>query len=106
MRLAGCSKRPPGKAAASEEARRYAPHFVGPFALAIGLGERKSPSSDSDFRGTLVELLSDARTKLAGFFSILLRPLELFEHKLLGQHHWNDDPDGVAPLDGRWLCEL
>ncbi len=43
---------------------------------------------------------------LAGFFSILLRPLELFERKLLGQHHWNDDPDGVTPLDGRWLCEL
>ena len=83
----GCSKRPrfspsqprraktrrsAGKAAVSEEARRYGPHFVGPFALAICLGERKSPSSASDFRKTLVEPLSDARTPLADFFSILL----------------------------------
>jgi hypothetical protein len=45
---------------------------VGPFALAIGLGERKSPSSASDFRKTLVEPLSEARTPLADFFSILL----------------------------------
>ena len=46
----GCSKRPSSKAAASEEARRYVPHFVGPFARAIDLGEGKSPSSDSDSR--------------------------------------------------------
>jgi len=39
------------KAAASEDRRRYPPHFVGPFALAIGLGERKAPCSDSDIRG-------------------------------------------------------
>ncbi len=44
------TRRSAGKAAASEEARRYGPHFVGPFALIIGLGERKSPSSDSDSR--------------------------------------------------------
>jgi hypothetical protein len=69
---AGCSKRLFSKAAASEEARRYGPHFVGPFARTIGLGERKSPSSAFDFRGTLVEPLSDARTPLADFFSILL----------------------------------
>ena len=36
----------------------------------------------------------------------LLRPFELFEHKLLRQHHRNDDPDGVTPLDSRRLCEL
>jgi hypothetical protein len=70
--VAGCSKWPSSKAAASEEARRYGPHFVGPFAFTIGLGERKSPSSASDFRGTLIEPLSDARTMLADFFSILL----------------------------------
>jgi hypothetical protein len=33
----------PGKDAASEEAMRYGPHFVGPFALVIDLGERKKP---------------------------------------------------------------
>jgi hypothetical protein len=43
---AGCSKRPSSKAAASEEARRTLRY---------------------------VELLSDARTKLADFFSILLK---------------------------------
>ena len=32
----------------------------------------KSPSSASDFRNTLVEPLSEARTPLADFFSILL----------------------------------
>ena len=60
------------KAAASNEARRYGPHFVGPFALVIDLGERKSPSSTSNFRTTLVESLSDARTMLEDFFNILL----------------------------------
>jgi hypothetical protein len=63
---AGCSKRPSSKAAASEEARRYQPHFVWPFARSMGLGERKIPSSTS-------EPLSDARTTLADFFSILLK---------------------------------
>jgi hypothetical protein len=38
----------------------------------MNLGERISPSSVSDFRRTLVEPLSDARTMLADFFSILL----------------------------------
>ena len=45
---------------------------MGPFALTMDLGERKSPSSASDFRETLVEPLRDARTPLADFFSILL----------------------------------
>jgi hypothetical protein len=45
---AGCSKRPFSKAAASEDRRRYPPHFVEPFARTIDLGERKSPSSASD----------------------------------------------------------
>jgi hypothetical protein len=77
---AGCSKRPDvspaqpqraetrrsaGKAAASEEARRYQPHFVWPFARSMDLGERKIPSSTS-------EPLSEARTPLADFFSILV----------------------------------
>jgi len=71
---AGCSKRLSSKAAASEEARRYEPHFVWPFALRINLGERKSPTSVSDLRKVpfTIELLSDARTPLADFFSILL----------------------------------
>ena len=56
----------------SEEARRYVPHFVGPFALTMDLGERKIPSSASDFWKTLVEPLSDTRTTLTDFFSILL----------------------------------
>jgi hypothetical protein len=47
-RLAGCSKWPSGAAAASEEARRTLRY---------------------------VEPLSDARTKLADFFSILLKNL-------------------------------
>ena len=53
---------PSSKAAASEEARRYVPHFVGPFAPRMNPGERKSPFSASDFRKTLVEPLSEART--------------------------------------------
>jgi hypothetical protein len=70
----GCSKIPSSKAAASEEARRYKPHFVWPFTPRIVLGERISPASVSDLRKVLfnVEPLSDARTVLAGFFSILL----------------------------------
>jgi hypothetical protein len=38
----------------------------------MNLGERISPSSASNLRKTLIEPLSDARTKLADFFSILL----------------------------------
>jgi len=49
-KISGCSKRLFSKAAASEEARRYGPHFVWPFALVIDLGERESPSSESDSR--------------------------------------------------------
>jgi len=70
---AGCSKRPISKAAASEEARRYVPHFVWPFTPRMGLGERISPTSVSDLRVLFnVEPMSDARTKPADFFSILL----------------------------------
>ena len=73
----------------TEEARRYGPHFVKPFARRIDLGEWKIPSSASGLRKTLfnVEPLSDARTPLgerrvsarqgwagekSDFFSILL----------------------------------
>jgi len=45
-----CSKRPSSKAAASEDPRRYPPHFVGPFAIRMDLGERKSPYSASGLR--------------------------------------------------------
>jgi hypothetical protein len=40
----------------------------------MDLGERKSPSRASDFRGLLlnVELLNEARTKLEACFSLLL----------------------------------
>jgi hypothetical protein len=71
---AGCSKRPSGAAAASEEARRYVPHFVWPFTPTMDLNERISPASVSELRKVLfnVEPLGDARTKLADFFSILL----------------------------------
>ena len=62
---ARCSKSPISKAAASEEARRYQAHFVWPFARKMDLGERNISSSTS-------EPLSDARTPLAGFSSILL----------------------------------
>ena len=46
-----------------------------PFVLPIDLGERKNPFSVPNIRGVLlsVELLSDARTLLADFFSSLLR---------------------------------
>jgi hypothetical protein len=63
--VAGCSKRPSSKAAASKEARRCRPHFVWPFARRMDLGERKIPSSAS-------EPLSEARTTPVDFFSILL----------------------------------
>jgi hypothetical protein len=63
----------PGMAAASEEARRYVPHFVWPFTPRVGLGERISPTSVSDLRVLFnVEPLSEARTMLEDFFSILL----------------------------------
>ena len=64
----------PSKAAASEEARRYEPHFVWPFTLRMDLGERISPASVSDLQKVHfnVEHLSDARTPLAAFFNSLL----------------------------------
>jgi len=68
------TRRSTGKAAASERPRRYPPHFVGPFAIRMDLGERKSPYSASGLREAPlnVEGLNDARTLLADFFSILL----------------------------------
>ncbi len=74
------TRRSAGKAAASEEARRYGPHFVKPFARRMELGEWKIPSSASGLRKTFfnVEPLSDARTPLAeDFFSILLDDLDV-----------------------------
>ena len=64
----------------------------------MDLGERKSPSSDSDLREShwYVEPLSDARTKLADFFSILLTP----PHKdalVSEQHHGMLRDDGWLP---------
>jgi len=66
--FAGCSERPSSKAATSEDRRRYRPHFVGPFARTMGLGERKNPSSarPSELFLLHVEGLNDARTPLAG----------------------------------------
>jgi hypothetical protein len=52
-----------------QRARRYQLHFVWPFARRMDLGERKISSSTS-------EPLSDARTMLADFFSILLEGVE------------------------------
>jgi hypothetical protein len=48
--IAGCSKRLSSKAAASEDRRRYRPHFVGPFARTMNLGKRKNPTCISDLR--------------------------------------------------------
>jgi hypothetical protein len=72
---AGCSKRPFSKAAASEEARRYVPHFVWAvrpckWFLANGKAPTVFPTSKKLLLS--VEPLSDARTPLADFFSILL----------------------------------
>jgi len=44
------TRRSTGKAAASEDPRRYPPHFVGPFAIRMDLGERESPYSASGLR--------------------------------------------------------
>ena len=43
-------KKAVSKAAASEGPRRYMPHFVGPFARIMNLGEQKNPACISDFR--------------------------------------------------------
>jgi hypothetical protein len=51
--LAGCSKRLFSKAAASEDRRRYPPHFVELFTRTMDLGEQKNPSRDSNFRESL-----------------------------------------------------
>ena len=51
--------------------------MCGPFALAMGIGERKSPYSVSDLRETplKVEDLNDARTPLVDFVnSLQIRP--------------------------------
>ena len=55
------------------------PTSCGPFAPGVGPGERKTPSSAPIYEEFLinVEPLSDARTPLAGFFSILLSCEEL-----------------------------
>ena len=62
------------KAAASEDRRRYRPHFVGPFARTIGSWRTEKiplvlPTSKNLTR--YVEDLNDARTKLAACFNIL-----------------------------------
>ena len=45
MRISGrMLKSSSSKAAASEDRKRYRPHFVGPFARAMNLGERKTPA--------------------------------------------------------------
>ena len=64
----------PARPQASRNRRRYRPHYVGPFARTIILGERKDPSSTSDLREShrYVEDFDKPRTKLAGFLSIPL----------------------------------
>jgi hypothetical protein len=59
---------------ASRNRRRYPPHFVGPFAPSMNLGERKNPSSTSASENLIryVEDFDESRTPLADFFSILL----------------------------------
>ena len=47
------TRRSTGKAAESEDPRRYPPHFVEPFAIRMDLGERKSPYSNSGLREAL-----------------------------------------------------
>ncbi|MEP6932620.1 MAG: hypothetical protein ABI988_01550, partial [Nitrospirota bacterium] len=72
--------------AASEEARRYGPHFVGPFALTIGLGVRESLSSASAFRKLSLSLWATPPGKMRvsarrgrasekGYYSIILPKL-------------------------------
>jgi len=73
--LAGCSKKLSSKAAASEEARRYVPHFV--WAVRPCNASWRTEKPLQRFRPPRrsllnVEPLSDARTLLADVFSILL----------------------------------
>ena len=55
-------KKASSKAAASEEARRYGPHFVGPFALLNSSWQTEKPLTYSDLQGGFlsVEPLSNA----------------------------------------------
>ena len=56
----------------------------------MDLGERKSPSRESDLRKSLryVEDLNDARTKLADFFSTLLGAT-----RIPTMREWEDSQD-------------
>lgn len=88
-------KQAPSKAAASEDRGKYRPHFVGPFAHSMDLGERKNPSSTSLHREShrYVEDFDEPKTKpgkrrvsarrgwageKSGCFSILLTAKGLF----------------------------
>jgi hypothetical protein len=64
---------------ASRNRRRYPPHFVGPFAPSMNLGERKNPSSTSASENLIryVEDFDEPRTTPAGFFSILLEAKDI-----------------------------
>ena len=67
------TRRPAGKAAASEEVRRYVPHIVcGRSPLQQVLANGKAPLVFPISEKLNVEPLSEARTPLADFFSILL----------------------------------
>jgi len=62
---AGASQTSSGKAAASEHARRYIPHFVWSVRPLHGYWRTEKPSSDSYIRGYLFSVgpVSDARMK-------------------------------------------
>ncbi len=83
------------------------PTSCGPFTPRIGLGERKSSSSDSDLRKSFwsVEGLNNARTLLADCFSILLEGCKelkprtratINDHSLQEHHRWSDPQPAVA----------
>src|ERR1041384_6980077 len=85
---AGCSKRPSSKAAASEEARRYVPHIVcGRSPLQQVLANGKGPLVFPISEKLNVEPLSEGRTPLADFFSILLAGI--FEGQVPRLHETN-----------------
>ena len=71
------TRRSTGKAAASEDPRRYPPHFVGPFAIRMDLGERKSPYSDSGLREAPPQRCGSERCENAAG--------GLFQHPAIGQ---------------------
>src|SRR5512141_2531524 len=84
--LGSCSKYSFRKAAASEDRRRYRPHFVGPFARTNGSWRTEKlppvlPTSENLDR--YVEDLSDARTTLAGVFNSFLFVVLVFRIKYL-----------------------